>query len=258
MSSRPSSMPTPEPGAYFDERAKRYDQAYDSPVGYPLRSRMEAVLRLVGDGCGEALDVGMGPGRLASELVQHGWTVNGVDASAQMVAAAQRRMPETPERLVQGEIESLPFADGSFDAVIATGVLEYSDLEGALLEIARVLRPGGLAVVSYPNPGNLYGFWKTRIWYPFVRAAKHIARQPPLTFPRGAQAVPPHRFRERLRAVGLQPRHIEYTSYLVVPAPLDEILPRLTETLGRRLERTGSAFGRRLAGQVVYAARREK
>ena len=154
------------------------------------------------------------------------------------------------------KIESLPFADGSFDAVVATGVLEYSELERALPELSRVLRPGGLAVVSYPNPGNLYGLWKTRAWYRFVRAAKRIARQPPLAFPRGSRAVPPERLRERLAAAGLQPERTEYTSYLAVPAPLDELLPGLTERLGRRLERNGTALGRRLAGQVVYAARR--
>ena len=70
------------------------------------------------------------------------------------------------------KIESLPFADGSFDAVLATGVLEYSELERALPELARVLRPGGLAVVSYPNPRNLYGLWKTRAWYRLPHAER--------------------------------------------------------------------------------------
>jgi len=124
------------------------------------------------------------------------------------------------------KIESLPFADGSFDAVVAAGVLEYSELERALPELARVLRPGGLAVVSYPNPGNLYGLWKLRVWYRFVRAAKHMARKPPLAFPRGSRAFPPERFRERLAAAGLQPERTEYTSYLAVPAPIDELLPQ--------------------------------
>jgi len=257
MSSRASSAPRPEAGAYFDERAARYDRAYDGPAGYPLRSRMEAALRLVGDGRGEALDAGMGPGRLVPELARRGWTVSGVDASAEMVAAAQRRMPDAVERLLRGEIESLPFGDGSFDAVVATGVLEFSELERALPELARVLRPGGLAVVSYPNPGNLYGLWKLRGWYRLVRAAKRISRQPPLAFPRGAFDVSPESFRERLAAAGLQPERTEYTSYLAVPAPLDELLPGLTERLGRRLERRGGALSRRLAGQVVYAARRQ-
>lgn len=257
MSSRASSAPRPEAGAYFDERAARYDLAYDGPAGYPLRSRMEAALRLVGDGRGDALDAGMGPGRLVSELARRGWTVSGVDASAEMVAAAQRRMPEAVERLVQGEIESLPFADGSFDAVVATGVLEYSELERALPELARVLRRGGLAIVSYPNPGNLYGLWKTRAWYRIVRAAKRIGRRPPLVFPQGARAQSPERFRELLAAAGLQPERTVYTAYLAVPAPVDELLPGLMERLGRRLEQNGPALGRWLAGQVVYAARRQ-
>lgn len=255
MSLRASSRPpASEVGAFFDERAERYDRAYDGPGGYALRSRMAGALELLGVGPGEALDAGMGPGRLLAELAERGWTVSGIDASAEMVAAARSRLPEAVSRLVQGKIESLPFADASFDAVAATGVLEYSELEPALGEVARVLRPGGLAVVSYPNPGNFYGMWKTRVWYRFVRAAKRTARRPSVTFQGGSGTVRPDRFQKLLAAAGLQPKQVEYTSFLLVPSPLDELLPRTTERLGRRLEGSGWKLGRRLAGQVVYAA----
>jgi ubiquinone/menaquinone biosynthesis C-methylase UbiE len=260
VSSRASSPPAaPEAGEYFDERAERYDRAYDTSSGYALRSRMDVALRLLGSGPGEILDVGMGPGRLLAELAQRGWTVSGIDASSEMVAVARDRLPDSAARLAQGTIESLPFADSSFDAVVATGVLEYAEVGRALPELARILRPGGLAVVSYPNPGNLYGLWKTRAWYPLVRAARRIARKPPLTFPqgsRGSRAVTPERFRARLAAAGLRPEQVEHTSYLVVPAPVDELLPRLTEAFGRRLEGSGPTLSRRLAGQVLYTARR--
>jgi SAM-dependent methyltransferase len=259
MSSRASSPAgTPEAGAFFDERAESYDRAYDEPAGYALRSRMAGALALLGAGPGEVLDAGMGAGRLLAELAACGWTVSGIDASAEMVAVARSRLPEAAARLVQGKIESLPYADASFDAVVATGVLEYSELEGALRELARILRPGGLAVVSNPNPDNLYGMWKLRIWYRFVRAAKRIAGRPVVTFPDGSGAVRPARFRERLAVAGLQPEQVKYTSFLVVPSPLDEMFPRTTERLGQLLEGSESRLSRRVAGQVVYAARKAR
>lgn len=257
MSSRISSPSgPPESGVYFDERAARYDASYERPAGYALRSRMAAVLQLIQQGPGRVLDAGMGPGRLLDELVRRGWTVSGIDASVEMVAAARSRLPEAADRLAHAKIEGLPFADGSFDAVVATGVLEYTDLESAIAELQRVLRPGGLAVVSYPNPGNFYWTWRTAVWYPLVRAAKRVLRRPPLVFPRPSQQASPARFREHLTAGGLQPEETVYTSFLVVPSPLDKLLPRTNERLGLRLERNRIRFGPRFAGQAVYAARK--
>ena len=247
----------PDAGRYFDTRAPSYDAAYDTPGadGYALRSRLETVLSLAGDGPGEALDAGMGPGRLVAELEDRGWTVSGVDASSEMVAAARGKVPGASERLVQATIESLPFPDATFDAVFATGVLEYAEVEAAILELARVLRPGGLAVVSYPNPRVLYGIWKTRVWYPAVRVTKRVARRP-MVFPRGSRTLDPKAFRELLTASGLAGERVEYTSYLVLPTPLDLALPKTAERLGRRLDRSGPQLSRRLAGQLVYAARK--
>ena len=75
---------------------------------------------------GRVLDVGMGTGRLCAELDRRGWEVSGVDLSPAMVVSARRRLPQLAERLVEGPIEHLPFDDESFDAVAATGVLEYA------------------------------------------------------------------------------------------------------------------------------------
>lgn len=256
MSLRGSAQPLPEPGAYFDACAERYDGIYDGPAGYALRSRMAAALRLLGAGPGEALDAGMGGGRLLAELARRDWTVSGIDASAEMVAEARRRLPTEAARFTHAEIELLPFADASFDAVVATGVLEYAELERAIRELHRVLRAGGLAVVSYPNLGNFYWSWRTHVWYRSVHAAKRMLRQAPLAFPRASQKAAPDRFRELLSRAGFQPERVEYTSFLIVPSPLDKLLPRATERLGLRLERNPSRFGRRLAGQVVYSARK--
>jgi ubiquinone/menaquinone biosynthesis C-methylase UbiE len=244
-------------GRHFDARAARYDRIYDdtSADGYALRSRMQKALDAAGDGPGDALDVGMGPGRLCAALAECGWTVSGVDASREMVAVARTRLPAASERLLQGQTELLPFADATFDLVTATGVLEYSDLRPALAEIARLLRPGGRAVVSYPNPRAVYAIWKTRLWYPAARGAKRILGRPNPTMPRGAAPRTPFRFEDELRRVGLVPDSRRESSFLPALTPLEIVLRGPVIRLGERLERGGGRLRARLfATQFVYAA----
>jgi SAM-dependent methyltransferase len=248
--------PRPDAATYFGARSTLYDDRYDarSADGHALRARMEVVLRLIGDGPGVALDAGMGPGRLCGELAFRGWEVSGVDASAEMVEAARHRLPVGSERLRRAEIEALPFDAGSFDVVAATGVLEYADLPRALNELERVLRPGGLMVVSYPNPRALYGIWKTQVFYRAVRGVKRLGRRPDRWMPRGGQAISPSRFADLLRAHRMDVESIEYSSYLLLPTPLDSAFPRTVARLGERLEGAGPHIARLLATQVVYAA----
>ena len=120
--------------AYFGGRTSVYDSAYDrvDADGHALRARLAVVLRLLGSGGGEALDAGMGPGRLCAEL----------DGGAGPSAASTPRsrwsksratgFPIARERFLRAEIEALPFAPESFDAVAATGVLEYADVTRAV------------------------------------------------------------------------------------------------------------------------------
>ena len=248
----------PDAAEYFDGRTSYYDSRYDrlDADGHALRARMAAVLAVLGTGPGSVLDAGMGPGRLCAELSDRGWTVSGVDASAGMVAAARARLPDAAARLMRAEIEALPWPDASFDAVTATGVLEYSDVGPALSELARVLRPGGQAVVSYPNPAALYGIWKTRVWYAAIRFVKRLMRRPRHWMPHGAGEVPPAAFVDLLHSVGLELESTTRTSYLPLPSPLDTIFPKAAARLGARLEGCDGRAARRLATQVVYATRK--
>jgi demethylmenaquinone methyltransferase / 2-methoxy-6-polyprenyl-1,4-benzoquinol methylase len=108
------------------------------------------------------LDVASGTGAVAIELARrYGCSVVGIDQSAEMLAAGRRRVAAADVgelvRLEQGQAESLPFEDESFDAVTFTYLLRYVDDPAATLrELARVLRPGGrLASLEFfvpPNP----------------------------------------------------------------------------------------------------------
>jgi SAM-dependent methyltransferase len=239
------------------EDAVWYDGLYDGGAGrgYALRARMEAVVRLAAEGPGDALDVGMGPGRLCFELERRGWTASGVDVSPEMVELARRRLPEASSRLFCASAHELPFEDSSFDLVTATGVLEYAGVSHALSELARVLRPGGTAVLSYPTTGSLYGVWKTRVYYPAARSIKQLLGYSGRWQTPGAPLVTKTRLYELLADVGLVPKTVVPTCFEAIPSPLDELVPRAAEWVGHQLEKRRVAPNR-LATQIVIGAER--
>jgi ubiquinone/menaquinone biosynthesis C-methylase UbiE len=163
--------------AFWDAKAADYDSTYNDSGsnGYVLRSRLETALTLLGDGPGNVLDAGMGPGRAIVELDGRNWTVSGIDASEQMVALSRSRLPAASGRLLQARIESIPFEAESFDAVLVTGVLEYIDFRPEVIdELARVLRPGGRAVLSLPNRRNPSTIWRRSLLYPLTGGVRRI------------------------------------------------------------------------------------
>lgn len=237
------------------EQARRYDRCFDEPGndGYALRSRLADTIELLGAAGRSVLDAGMGAGRLCAALSSCGWTVSGLDASSEMVALARERLPDAAERLVQGPIEHLPYPDGAFDALVATGVLEYSFVERAVTEIARVVRHGGRVVVSYPNPDAFLRVWKSSLYYPLVRAAKRTLRRPAEGHPEGRPLLSIPAFRALLNETGLSVGEVRYTSHVVILPPLDAALPAASEHLAAIAARRTPALDRRLATQILFS-----
>lgn len=97
------------------------------------------------------LEVGCGEGRIARDLGGLGHRVTATDVSPAMVAAA-RDAGSAAHHLV-ADAGSLPFADGSFDRVVAYNVLmDVPDMPAAVAEAARVLAPGGVVTISVVHP----------------------------------------------------------------------------------------------------------
>jgi SAM-dependent methyltransferase len=92
--------------------------------------------------------------RILAWASSQGARAYGVDISQPTVALARPAFGAgaTPLAAAVGDVRALPFADGSFDAVYSMGTIEHFDeTQHAVGEIARVLRPGGTAIVGVPN-----------------------------------------------------------------------------------------------------------
>jgi len=116
------------------------------------------------------LDAGCGGGLVAKGLAETGATVVGLDRSAGSLGVARRAVVGGAGAggggrfaPVRGQLERLPFADGSFDAVIAADVLEHvADLPAAVAEITRVLAPGGS--LAFDTINRTAWAWFTALW----------------------------------------------------------------------------------------------
>jgi SAM-dependent methyltransferase len=103
------------------------------------------------------LDVGCGTGHHLADLRARGYDAAGVDGSADMLGHARALNPGADVR--QADVEALPFPDASFDYVLCVEVLRYlPDPRAAVREMARVLRPGGVALVTASPLLSLNGY----------------------------------------------------------------------------------------------------
>jgi SAM-dependent methyltransferase len=115
--------------------------------------------RLVKPAGKDIIDVGCGSGALVRALAERGAHPIGLEISAEQLAPALAHDEENRARYVVGQAQELPFADGSFDAVVFMRALHHvpaADLPRALAEARRVLRPGGLVYVVEPLADGSY------------------------------------------------------------------------------------------------------
>lgn len=114
----------------------------EEPIIRALLERMPA---------GRALDAACGTGRYTRYMRARGHEVEAVDVSRAMIAQARASSPEV--RFSVGSLEALPFTDGSFDLVMCGLALTHLPrISPAIAEFARVLKPGGSAILADHHP----------------------------------------------------------------------------------------------------------
>jgi SAM-dependent methyltransferase len=132
---------------------------------HELRERLLLDLFLAAGPGLEVLDAGAGQGTLSAKLAALGFEVTSSDTSPAAVAVLRQRLPG---RVLEADVTALPFDGESFDSAVLGEVLEHvEDDRGALVEIARVLRPNGVLALSVPANPRLYG--PSDVWAGHVR-----------------------------------------------------------------------------------------
>jgi ubiquinone/menaquinone biosynthesis C-methylase UbiE len=175
-----------------------YDAWYDSPRGRWIGETELALLRRHLDlqAGQQVLDVGCGTGWFTRRLAQAGLQMTGLDVDGAMLAVARAKTPQGITWL-QGDATRLPFADRSFDHVVAmTSLCFVPDWPRAVAEITRVARRGfALGLLNHHSllwrdkgQGGGSGAYRGAHWHTRSELAACL-RQLPLRHVRFASAV---------------------------------------------------------------------
>lgn len=183
--------------AHYPESYEPYQRAvraWQSKIGrvvhrLRLRSRLRLVDRLSEDG-GNLLDVGCASGGFLWELQAHGrWQVQGVEIDSRSASFAQERLGLD---VFIGDLREAGLPSDSFDIITMWDVIEHlPDPSATLVEIERLLRPGGQLIVSTPNLRS----WDARLFGRYWIG---------LDFPRHLYVFSPETLSSLLRHAGLE------------------------------------------------------
>lgn len=126
------------------------------------------------------LEIGSGKGRLLRHLIDHGYSATGVEVRPEFIAESRRLFGALPVTRISGT--ALPFAAGSFDAVLSFDVFEHiADSDAHLREVRRVLAPGGRYLLQTPNRWTNVVFetirWRSLTAWRADHCALHSYRQ---------------------------------------------------------------------------------
>jgi SAM-dependent methyltransferase len=169
------------PRLSFDRLAAIFDDQRALPPP-AIAALLRAFGELANSGLRTLVEPGAGTGRVAFPALAAGLRVTALDISAPMLAELRERLTALPElagrcEIVAGEATALPFEDEAFDAGILAQVLYLiPDWERALDELARVVRPGGVAMLLQERTAMSPALarWDAA-WREATEAAGHVA-----------------------------------------------------------------------------------
>ena len=218
---------------------------WDSPSGRRRADRRAAIfVERGGLAPGKrALELGCGTGIFLEKVAPTGARIVGLDLSADLLAKARARLGAAPNVVLhRGNAERMPYATSSFDTVYGSSVLHHLDLDRALGEVFRVLRPGGRCVFTEPNILNP----QVAVMFHLGLTKRYFGVSP------DERAFSRFRAARALDAAGFAAAEVELFDFLhpATPAALCGIVDRL----GRAIERV--PLLREITGSIVMRARR--
>lgn len=135
---------------------RQWAQTYDDPGNGLLELDLPFIDAILDElPLAVAVDTACGTGRLTRRLVARGHRVLGVDSSAEMLQQARQNVPAV--KFALADMDHLPVPDSSVDLVTnALAMTHVADLQSVLIEWARVLRPGGAAIITDVHPDLVF------------------------------------------------------------------------------------------------------
>jgi ubiquinone/menaquinone biosynthesis C-methylase UbiE len=229
---------------HFSQAALSWTTRYANDLtfqSYNFIVRRKMVLELLNKEEGRYLDAGCGTGDFIPALLEREGEVFAVDVAAEMIRQTKARLSSLGNaarlHLFVADVTKLDFPERYFDAVIGVGLIEYlGEDERALEELYRVLKPGGILIITVPNlasPFMAFEVLTSRFRQGLKRA---LARA------RGYRVSPgfvhrhffPWVLDRRLAQVGFRKLDYRFCTYGIFSAPR---LGALFLALSRRLDR---------------------
>jgi ubiquinone/menaquinone biosynthesis C-methylase UbiE len=222
---------------HFD-KYRNWSRLYDLADGhnYHFHVRRNRVLELLPQKLGRVLDVGCGPGVMTEVVLERGGVFDGVDLSPEMVSEAKEKFGHLPGvHFAVGNIEAIDATDNSYDQLICMAVIEYlKTADPALAEMARVLKPGGIAIITMPKRWHV-----SRLT---VAATKPVRVLAAMLGAATADHLPrlrlqPDELDQAARRVGLIPEGRSQYHFTPFAYPLTRVAPDLSMRLNMPFEK---------------------
>lgn len=198
---------------------------WDTPAGQKRWQRRVKMLSSHINADMQVLEVGCGPGYFTQELAKTHAKITAIDISPDLLEVAQKKVNSSDVRFKVENAYDLTFADNSFDLVLGSSVLHHLELDEALKQFYRVLKPGGRIFFTEPNLLNPHIFLIMKV--PFIRKLACIAPDE-MAFLRWP-------LREKLRATGFQGIKIKSFDFLHPMTP--KMMIPMVEKIGLWAER---------------------
>ena len=213
-------------GDYYRVPRDRLSRLLDSLIGGFYTRRQARKLEAFEEK-GRLLDLGCGDGRFLAAMEGRGWSASGLDPSEKACEIAQERLKKGT--VLNKTLEEAHFPDASFAAVTLWQVLEHiRNPREVLLEVRRVLKPGGICLLSVPNIASFDFALFRGDWF-------H------LDLPRHLYHYTPETLRRTVESMGFEVLRVDARSF---GCPLSK-----PHSLGRWLERRFGPFP--LAGKIL-------
>jgi ubiquinone/menaquinone biosynthesis C-methylase UbiE len=145
--------------SHYNRISDKWGDLYKDEVtfaNYNFIVRKRHVMSLFDKVGGHYLDAGCGTGDFIPDLLDRSGSVTALDFAEDMIEQSRTRMArrhlDQQVSFAVGDVTNLEYDDNSFDAIIGVGLIEYlTDYRAALKEFHRVLRPGGIVIVTVPS-----------------------------------------------------------------------------------------------------------